>query len=223
MPNGIASKKNFLFDLDGTLVDSNPYHGLAFREVLSRFAPEHLAGFDYEAVKGRPTRDVFEQFGLGDQEQIAVLTAEKQNAYASAISKNGLPLIAGARELLDLLSTLGKRIFVVSAGSRASVEEALRAARIRSYFEGITTSDDVARSKPDPEIYRKCMESYDLAVGDCVAIEDSESGIAASVDAGIDSVMVNSTTPAPGACKTFRTLSDFCLFMIDGLRMARSA
>jgi len=219
----IASKKHFLFDLDGTLVNSNEFHGLAFREVLERSAPEFLPRFNYDAVKGRPTRDVFAGFGFVDEAQIAVLTAEKQNAYSSAITRNGLPLIPGARELLDFLSSMNRRLYIVSAGSRASVEEALAAARIRGYFAGVMTSDDVMRSKPDPEIYRRCLETHDLAPSECVAVEDSESGIAASTGAGIDSVMIASHPARSARYQDFPTLAEFHRHVVDAFRATRHA
>lgn len=211
----ITSKKHFLFDLDGTLVDSNEFHGRAFREVLGRSAPQLLRDFDYETVKGRATRAVFESFGFQDESQIGVLTAEKQSAYSSAIAREGLPLIRGAREILDFLYSLDRGLYIVSAGSRRSVEEALRAARIRKYFIGVTTSDDVRRSKPDPEIYRQCLDVNGLSACDCVAIEDSGSGIAASVAAGIDSVMVCAGEQAPAGCDSYPSLEEFCLRVIE--------
>jgi HAD superfamily hydrolase (TIGR01509 family) len=213
----ITSKRHFLFDLDGTLVDSNEFHGLAFREVLERSAPDRLADFDYETVKGRATRAVFEGFGFEDEAQINELTAAKQKAYSSAIGRNGLPLIRGAREILDFLTLLGRKLHIVSAGSRRSVEEALRAAKIRHYFLSVTTSDDVTRSKPDPEIYRKCLEANNALAGDCLAIEDSDSGIAASTGAGIDSVMINCAGSAPRLprCESYSSLAEFSIRTIE--------
>jgi len=213
----ITSKRHFLFDLDGTLVDSNEFHGLAFREVLERSAPDRLAGFDYETVKGRATRAVFEGFGFKDEAQITALTAAKQKAYSSAIGRNGLPLIRGAREILDFLTLLDRKLHIVSAGSRRSVEEALRAAKIYHYFSSVTTSDDVIRSKPDPGIYRKCLETNNARADDCLAIEDSDSGIAASTGAGIDSVMVNfaGTAACPPRCEKYSSLAEFSIRIIE--------
>lgn len=205
----IRFKKNFLFDLDGTLVDSNQLHSLAFQQVLSRSAPEILASFDYEGIKGRRTSDVFAEYGFSSAEQIALLTAEKQSAYFSAIATYGLPLIAGARDILDFLAGSNRGLYLVSAGSRTSVEEALRAAAIRDYFSGVVTSDDVTRSKPSPDIYLKCLELYDLPATSCVAVEDSGSGLQASMDAGIDSVLVSRDAGMDGSYETFATLEKF--------------
>lgn len=216
----ITSKKNFLFDLDGTLVDSNEFHRAAFYEVLTASAPQFLPGFDYENIKGWKTRDVFANFGLSDDVDIDALTAAKQAAYFRSINAQGLPLIPGARELLDFLRSRNIRMYVVSAGSRHSVEEALHAAKIDSYFSGTVTSDEVARSKPNPEIYLKCLAIYGLNANDCVAVEDSESGVTSSVAAGIDSVLVNTDLEFPGALGTFAALEQFTDYAIQALRSA---
>ncbi len=60
----LPPKAGFLFDLDGTLVDSSALHDRAFRETLAWYAPESLPGFDYEAAKGRTTSEVFRRWAL---------------------------------------------------------------------------------------------------------------------------------------------------------------
>lgn len=217
----ITSKQHFLFDLDGTLVNSNEFHEFAFRQVLERSAPQHLAGFDYETVKGHATRAVFEAFGFNDEAEVNLLTAEKQSAYSSAIARNGLPLIRGAKEILELLSSLNRKMYIVSAGSRRSVEEALRAAQIRSYFADVITSDDVKRSKPEPEIYLKCISKNNLSAGDCIAVEDSDSGVAASTAAGIDTVMVGCTAAATAGFDSYSSLEEFSLKVIENFGVHR--
>jgi HAD superfamily hydrolase (TIGR01509 family) len=216
----ITSKKHFLFDLDGTLVNSNEFHGAAFREVLSHSAPDHLRNFDYERIKGRRTRDVFAGYGFTDDVQLDNLSAAKQSAYFRSIARDGLPLIPGAHRLLDFLRTKDIGMYVVSAGSRTSVQEALRAATIAGYFTGVVTSDDVTRSKPNPEIYYKCLDLHGLKAADCVVVEDSASGITASIAAGIDSVLVNSESVVVQARATFPTLEEFSEYVIDAFRRA---
>jgi HAD superfamily hydrolase (TIGR01509 family) len=215
MISGVMAKKCFLFDLDGTLVDSDIYHALAFKGVLGRSAPELLPRFDYHSIKGLKTRDVFAGFGFKNESVIAKLTAEKQKAYSSVVAQCGLPLIPGARELLVFLLSLNRRLYIVSSGSRISVELALRATHINEYFEGVVTSDETAESKPNPEIYRRCLEIHGLVASDCLAIEDSESGLAASTGAGIESVMINTQPVFPEAIETFPTLANFQNYIME--------
>ena len=76
-------------------------------------------------MKGRRTRDVFAGFGFTDDAQLGMLSAAKQSAYFRSIAREGLPLIPGARRLLDFLHARNIHMYIVSAGSRTSVEEAI--------------------------------------------------------------------------------------------------
>lgn len=221
MRPAITFKTCFLFDLDGTLIDSSEHHAAAFRQVLKQFAPAQLPSFNYEIVKGRATREIFADLGFTNTVDIEKLSTQKQNAYRQSISTVGLRLMPGARGLLDVLSRLKRHLYIVSAGSRRSVEEALRATSIDNYFSGVVTSDEVSESKPEPEIYLKCLTRYQLVASHCIAIEDSESGIAASTGAGIDSIMVNSRTVHSDTCDIFPTLKDFHSFVVE--KMQKSA
>jgi HAD superfamily hydrolase (TIGR01509 family) len=203
-----ASKRSFLFDLDGTLIDSSGLHERAFRCALASHAPQILPRFDYEWAKGRRTSDVFVRLTGANGELAARLTSEKQRAYLSLLNQERLPVIAGARKILTALSTLGRRLYLVSAGSRTSVGRALHAAGLRTFFAGVVTSDDVSVSKPSPDIYLRCLAQYSLEPGQCLTVEDSESGLRASLAASIDCVVVHSTQLHPGALGVFRNLDE---------------
>ncbi len=176
---------NYLFDLDGTLVDSSPAHEAAFRKAFEQHWP--LVGFEYESAKGKRTADVFAELGA-PLELLDGLVAAKQTAYRELVRQGEVELMPGARDLLDALSSQGERLFLVTSGSRQSVAEVLEATGIRDYFEGIVTSDDVARAKPAPDIYLGCLERFHLDPQDCLVIEDAESGFAAARAAGLRAV-----------------------------------
>ncbi|HLJ48829.1 MAG TPA: HAD family phosphatase [Bryobacteraceae bacterium] len=176
---------NYLFDLDGTLVDSSPAHAAAFRQAFEQHWP--IAGFDYETAKGKRTADVFTELGA-PPELLNHLVATKQSAYRELVRQGRIILMPGARDLLEALSAQGERMFLVTSGSRRSVAEVLETTGIRRYFEGIVTSDDVARAKPAPDIYLACIERFDLKPEDCLVIEDAESGFASARAAGLRAV-----------------------------------
>lgn len=202
-------KSNYLFDFDGTLVDSSALHEMAFRLALDKHSPGSVRGFDYELAKGRKTRDVFVDLQVGDSKCVDRLTDEKQRIYRSLLERGDLRLMAGARRLLEFLVFTGRVLYLVTSGSRASVERALSATRIGGYFTGVVTADDVASSKPDPAIYLACLEHYQLPPAGCVSIEDAESGVRASAAAGIDCVVVGQAPPEhAGALAVFPTLGD---------------
>ena len=128
-------KKNFLFDLDRTLIDSSPAHEAAFRGAMALHQPALAGGFEYELHKGRPTVDVFRELaGSRDDELITALVEAKQDLYRRAVDEGIVRLMGGASRLLELLRGAGKRLFVVTGSSRGSANRALSSAPAFSPF-----------------------------------------------------------------------------------------
>jgi HAD superfamily hydrolase (TIGR01509 family) len=182
---------SFLFDFDGTLVDSAPLHDWAFREVLLAECPHALGQFSYERVRGRATKEVFREAGVDHPAELSRLTALKQHYYQQAVREGRLNVFPGATDLLAALSSAGRNLYLVTSGSRASVEVALQATGLGRYFEGVVTSSEVARGKPSPELYLETIRRFGLEAADCIAIEDAPSGAEAARAAGLEVVMVN--------------------------------
>jgi HAD superfamily hydrolase (TIGR01509 family) len=177
--------RHFLLDFDGTLVDSAPLHSEAFRTVLGEQVPSLVPTFDYDRVRGRSTREVLAELGIVDTKQLADLTAAKQARYRAAVAAGELRPMAGARDLLAWLRDRGYGLYVVTGGSRGSVEPALAASGLTNFFSGLSTGDEVAHGKGAPDVYLACLARFNLAACDCLAVEDAASGVAACRGAGI--------------------------------------
>lgn len=111
-------------------------------------------------------------------------------AHRDRLLEQGLPLKPGAIELLDALAEAQCPKAIVTSSSRKTAEQHLTLAGIRSHFEVIVTRDDVSRGKPAPDLYLLAAERLSLAPENCLAIEDSNPGIAAAHAAGIVAIMV---------------------------------
>jgi HAD superfamily hydrolase (TIGR01509 family) len=203
----VRAKSCFLFDLDGTLVDSTALHERAFRATLAAHAPHLLEGFRYREWMGRTTTDTFRGAGVGEA-VLASLIVEKQRRYRDFVRAGALELQPGARELLERLGRKGKRQWLVTSASARAVEEVLARTGIGGYFEGVVTAADAARGKPDPEPYRLCLERFGLEAEASVAIEDAADGVESARRAGLDVVCVGDAA-ADGAGWWFRDLASF--------------
>ena len=181
----------YLFDFDGTLVDSAALHCRAFEQVLEAERPALLQDFEYEAFRGRATGDVFRTLGVTDLASNERFTKLKQMCYQKAVRAGQLRVLPGAREVLAALSTAGNPIYLVTSGSRPSVELALHATGLTGFFDGIVTASDVPRGKPAPDLYLEALRLFALKAEDCLAVEDAPSGVEAAGAAGIDVVMVD--------------------------------
>jgi HAD superfamily hydrolase (TIGR01509 family) len=102
----------------------------------------------------------------------------------------GLPLKAGTLELLDGLAAADCPMAIVTSSSRRSAERNLSLAGIRSRFGTILTLDDVTHGKPSPDLYLLAASRLGFAPKLCVAVEDSNHGVAASHAAGAITIMV---------------------------------
>jgi HAD superfamily hydrolase (TIGR01509 family) len=210
----LVEKKFFLFDLDGTLVDSSALHEKAFRQVLHARAPECLDGFDYDLLKGKSTVESFRELGIAGQALEAALS-EKQGLYRNAVLAGELRLMPGAREILEFLQARGKQLFLVTGGSRGSVETALNATGIRAFFEGIVTAEDVEHGKPAPDCYLRCLEQFGLAADQAVGVEDSLNGVQACRAAGLEVILVSNQCSSVTVAAAFPGLIDLWLALFE--------
>jgi beta-phosphoglucomutase len=177
--------RHLLFDFDGTLVDSAPLHAWAFREILATAAPGTLAAFDYEPLKGLPTRAAFVRLGIDETVALQWCVAQKQKLYREAVRAGRLKEHSGARAVLETVLTHGGTNYLVTSGSAASVNLALERLGLRILFAGVITADDASLGKPAPEPYIVCMRRFDLRRDEAIAVEDACSGVVAAKRSGL--------------------------------------
>jgi HAD superfamily hydrolase (TIGR01509 family) len=172
----------YLFDCDGTIVDSMPLHYIAWKTAFAEWNcpfPEDL----FYSWGGKPTREIIatlnEMHGLAMP--VEALAEHKEELYFEL-----LPQLIEAEH--------GRIPFaVVSGGRRISVTKALSALHLMDKFETIVGSEDYVNSKPAPDAFLVAAERLGVAPEDCLAFEDTELGIAAATAAGMATVKV----PAP--------------------------
>jgi beta-phosphoglucomutase len=186
----ILQKNHFLFDLDGTLIDSAPSHERAYKLALSTHRSGDEDKFSYDHWRGVATTEVFTQLGYPSH-VVPGLVTEKQKNYRQLLAKGEVDLFAGARELLLLLTELKKHVYLVTGSSRLSVDTILNNLGIRPIFRGVVTCDDVQRSKPDPEPFLKIVDGFNLQKQEAIVIEDASAGVLSARAAGLDVVLVN--------------------------------
>jgi HAD superfamily hydrolase (TIGR01509 family) len=176
---------HFLFDFDGTLVDSSPLHERAFRRTLAKEAPRALRRFDYAALKGLTTRAAFIRLGIADDALLARCVALKQALYRTAVSQGRLKAYPQARAVLSAVIDHGRCNYLVTSGSAETVKLALETLGLAGFFAGIITDEDAAEGKPAPSPYLACLRRFGLQRSDAIAIEDAPSGVASARAAGL--------------------------------------
>ena len=181
-----------ILDMDGVIVDSNPVHTQAWAAYLHQLG--RSADYIDQRMHGRRNDDIVRDFfgnGLSEQE-IHAHGARKEAIYREMMRPQlGERLVPGVRAFLERHSDVP--MGVASNAEPANVEFILENARLRGYFRVAVDGHQVARPKPDPEIYLKTAELLGVTAPDCVIFEDSMTGIEAARLAGARVVGVNTT------------------------------
>ncbi|HZE39532.1 MAG TPA: HAD family phosphatase [Stackebrandtia sp.] len=179
-----ARLRAVLFDMDGTLLDSEKLWAVALRDLCARLGHEltpqlraDLVGMDqYESMVLLHSRLGLSPDGIADNTRWLV-------ARVKALFAGGVVWRPGARELLEAVRAKGYRTALVTATGRELVDVILSGIG-DDWFDVTIVGDEVARNKPDPEPYATAMRRLGLAPNECLAIEDSPTGVASATAAG---------------------------------------
>ncbi|MGZ2393366.1 MULTISPECIES: HAD family hydrolase [Micrococcaceae] len=192
--------KAALWDMDGTIVDTEPYWIEAEHALVAAHGGQwsHAQAMQLVGQSLVFSAGVLQKAGvkLEAREIIDSLTAQ----VVSKVRKS-VPWRPGARELLDQLHEAGIRCALVTMSEGPLAREVV-AALPKPYFEFLVTGDTVTNGKPHPEAYLKAVELLQqgdtaLTIADCVALEDSAPGVAAAMASGVATVAIPHIVPLP--------------------------
>lgn len=180
-----------IFDMDGTLVDSERVIMRAWLEV-SREMGRPLNQGDYASVIGLndAESDAILASLLGGEAPLRKVRHSVRKRLVPLDDSIVYPLKQGALELLETLRTRRIPCAVASSSSAREIEERLTRAGVLGFFEAIAGGDEVNRGKPDPAVYRLAAARLGVSPSRCLAFEDSPHGAASASAAGATVVLV---------------------------------
>lgn len=176
-----------LFDLDGTLVDSGPIILASYKHATRTVLALDVPDAELMALVGGP----------GLLEQMRQFSEERADELVSVYRAHNEPLHAGLlafpgiEAALRLLKEQGRRLGVVTAKRRPTVELAFDSVRIGDLFDVVVGSDDTDRHKPEPEPILRALELLGASAGDAAYVGDSPYDVAAARAAGVHAVWVS--------------------------------
>ncbi len=186
----------YIFDLDGTLIDSMPVHYRAWDLAMRKAGvPGPLDEDLFYSLGGVPTVGVADlmakHYGLTiDAEAVA---HEKEHLYLECLREVKMiePVVAFARDVAKRAP-----VAIATGGAPLIAHPALEATGLDALFEIVVTPEDVApgRGKPEPDMFLEAARRMGVAPAQCVVFEDAEPGVRAAVAAGMDVVRVPSRT-----------------------------
>jgi HAD superfamily hydrolase (TIGR01509 family) len=185
--------KTVIFDMDGVIVDSEPYSMQALVDVLREHRVEPTAEELRRSYGRRVTDDLRDYFARHRvTADLAAAVARKRARYFELAADRLRPL-PGVIALLDRLRRSGRRLGLASSGDRDKVAFSLRVLGLDGVFEVVVTGEEIAHGKPDPEIYLLAARRLAVDPRECVAIEDAPTGVQAAKRAGMRCIAVTNS------------------------------
>lgn len=207
--------KAVLFDMDGTLIDTEKYYRIFWPKALAQFG-YHMTDEQVLFMRslGRPfaPKQLKEWFGE-ELDYYAVRDCRKQ-LMEEHLDRVGIELKPGAVEILEALKKRGILAAVATATDLERTEKYLRLVGLREYFDRLISATQVKEGKPSPDIYVYACEQLGLAPEECIAVEDSPNGVKSAYGAGCRVIMVpDQTEPDEELSKLLYA----CVDRLDGI------
>ena len=187
-------KKGIIFDMDGTIVDSLPYHYEAWKIFFKENKIENFSE-KLKDYKGGGTLDLLTTV-LGNnysKKELKSMVDDKEIIFRDIYKNNVIP-IEGFIQMLESIKSQKILVGLASNAIRENVKMILNELKIYNEFESIICGDEVENGKPNPEMFNKTVKRFKLDKKDCLIFEDSIEGLQGAVNSGIDAIGVKSSS-----------------------------
>jgi HAD superfamily hydrolase (TIGR01509 family) len=217
-------KKKFstiIFDMDGVIVDSEPRHERAFREVFAEIGFGETHGIDFPQYYGRSDRTLWDDFLAkhNPPHTLDDLSERKQQRFLRMIREEQ-PIFESLPELVQRLSLVYK-LGLASGSYHPTIDVVLSLKNLRQYFQAIVSVQDVSRGKPAPDVFLRAAELLKSAPADCCVIEDSAAGVEAAIAAGMTVIAITNSLPKEKLSRAHEVVSSYK--EIDDLLLGEAA
>ena len=207
--------KAVLFDMDGTLIDTEKYYRIFWPKALAQFG-YHMTDEQVLFMRslGRPFAPKQLKEWFGEKLDYYAVRDRRKQLMEEHLDRVGIELKPGAVEILEALKKRGILAAVATATDLERTEKYLRLVGLREYFDRLISATQVKEGKPSPDIYVYACEQLGLAPEECIAVEDSPNGVKSAYGAGCRVIMVpDQTEPDEELSKLLYA----CVDRLDGI------
>ena len=183
--------KAILFDLDGTLIDTEKYYQRVWPQALAHF------GYNLSAEQGLQLRSLGRPFApakfrewFGEDFDYDKMRAYRKVIFEEVIAKEGISLKPGAEDILKWLKEKGILISTATATDEERTTRYLKKVGLLEYFDRICCATQVKEGKPSPDIYIYAAEQIGIPRENCLAVEDAPNGVRSAHGAGIRTIYI---------------------------------
>jgi beta-phosphoglucomutase len=171
------TQRGVLWDLDGTLVDSEELHWLSWRDTL-RVEGVELTYEQFLASFGqRNDRILASWLPAMDPDRARRVGEDKEAEYRRLVEARGLQPLPGARDWLTALRAAGWKQSIASSAPAQNVITMLRVLGLESHLDAIVSAEDVTIGKPDPQVFLTAAAKLAIPPARCIVVEDAAAGV----------------------------------------------
>ena len=187
----MSSKKGFIFDLDGVIVDTAKYHYLAWKKLASELGIEFTLEQNelFKGVSRKRCLEILLDIGgiEANHEQFEAWMTAKNEDYLAQIEKmDESEILPDVQRVLQYLKAKKMPIALGSASKNAI--PILKKVKLLDFFDVVVDGNQVSKAKPDPEVFLIAAEKMGIAANECVVFEDAVAGLQAANQAGMISI-----------------------------------
>jgi len=215
------TKRAFIFDMDGTIVDNMAFHTRSWITFFQRRGQDIDADEFFRTTAGRQGKEIIRSHMGADlpDDEVAVLNQEKEAVYRELYEPHRKTL-AGFDDLVAQAKQHGVALAVATAAPNANITFTLDGLDLRRHFDAVVGAADVPRGKPHPDVFLKAAERVGALPADCIVFEDAPLGVEAARRAGMRCVVLTTTLPADafaGFDNVIKIARDFSGLTVDDL------
>jgi beta-phosphoglucomutase family hydrolase len=190
-------QRAFIFDMDGTIVDNMAFHVKSWLAFFERRGHTVDADEFFRATAGRQGHEIMSHY-LGKhltKEESAQLDFEKESLYREMYAPH-LATVAGFEQFIARAKSAGIKLAVATAAPNENIDFTLDGLDLRKQFDAIAGAADVARGKPEPDVFLLAAQRSGTLPANSIVFEDAPLGVEAARRAGMRAVVLTTTLPA---------------------------
>ncbi|MDQ1816858.1 HAD family phosphatase [Massilia sp. CCM 9210] len=216
-----ATRRAFIFDMDGTIVDNMSFHTESWIAFFQRRGKDIDADEFFRATAGRQGKEIIRSH-MGEHlndDEVRILNDEKELVYRELYEPHR-KTVMGFDGLIALAKEMNVALAVATAAPNANITFTLDGLDLRRHFDTVVGAADVARGKPHPDVFLLAAERCGVAPEHCIVFEDAPLGVEAARRAGMRAVVLTTTLPAAAFSEfdnVIHIASDFSELTIDAL------
>ena len=216
-PRGDLRARAVLWDMDGTLINSMPYHWQAWQDILRQINRTVEHGVWNQTVGMRNSEIIPLLFPQMSPAEAAYVDRTKEARYRELIEAQGIELLPGVATWIQRFQAAGWKQAVASSAPPENVAAIAHVLHLNGTFEAMISGADVQRGKPEPDIFLAAAQHLNVKPQQCLVIEDATTGIEAAHRAGMKAIGVLSTHPHLQADLVVKSMQDLTWEMIESV------